>query len=57
MIDIASGEVEDMVPAKNTKVQAGALGGKKRAGRITSKRRSEIASSAAKKRWAKLSKV
>jgi hypothetical protein len=51
MIDIASGEVEDRAPTKLTKKQAAEIGGKKRAVNLTSKRRSEIASNAARKRW------
>jgi hypothetical protein len=51
IVDIATGEVEDREPMKLTKKQAGVIGGKKRAIDLSPKRRSEIASKAARKRW------
>lgn len=51
---IATGEVEDdRESVVSAAAQLGALGGKKRAENMSAERRSEIARSAASKRWAK----
>ena len=60
IVDIATGEVEDKEPdtGKNPAAVAlgrlgGAKGGKARAAKLTSEKRSEIARKAAKARWSK----
>ena len=53
---IATGEVEDVIPddGKDPNAKAlGAKGGKKRAANLTPARRKEIAQKAAEKRWNK----
>lgn len=52
VIDAATGQIEDQKPPTPlTKRQAAELGGKKRAELLSKKRRSAIASRAAKARW------
>jgi len=57
IVDIATGEAEDTVseskrhPAKRKGRAGGLRGGKARAKSLTSEKRSEIASKAAKTRW------
>jgi len=51
IVDIAAGEIEDKTPPKISKKQAAELGGKARATNLPPKKRSEIASKAARKRW------
>lgn len=54
IVDVATGEVEDSKSQKTplTKKAAATLGGAKRAIALSKDRRTEIASKAAKKRWA-----
>jgi hypothetical protein len=58
MIDIASGEVEDLKPTPATPAtefarQGGLKGGRARADKLSPERRTEIAKTAAQKRWRK----
>lgn len=54
IVDVATGEVVDKVdPATTQQRSAGAIGGATRALTLSRKQRSEIASKAAKARWAK----
>ena len=46
---IATGEIEDNLPS--AKRNGGKIGGRARAAKLSSKRRSEIASKAAQSRW------
>lgn len=57
-MQIAIGEVEDNPrdPAKQLAREGGLIGGPKRAAKLSKKRRAEIASLAAKTRWANASK-
>ena len=49
---IATGEIEDTkVPAKSAAAELGTRGGKARAKALSKKKRSEIASKAARARW------
>ena len=48
---IATGEVEDERPLSSAAAELGRKGGKKRAENMTPERRSEIAKTAAAKRW------
>lgn len=53
IVDIATGEENEALP-KNASAQArGSVGGKARAAKVSSERRSEIAREAAAKRWSK----
>jgi hypothetical protein len=54
-MQIATGEVEDdrRDPAKQLAREGGLIGGPKRAAKLSKKRRTEIASKAARARWAK----
>ena len=56
---IATGEVQDTVrdPGKEYMRQGGLKGGKRRAAKLTKKRRLEIAKKAARARWAKDERV
>ena len=58
VMQIATGEVEDNPrdPAKQLAREGGLIGGPKRAAKLSKKRRTEIASLAAKTRWARKSK-
>lgn len=51
VIDIATGEVEDKAPLPLSKKQAAEIGGRRRAQKLTPKRKTEIATKAAKARW------
>ena len=58
VIDVATGQAEQPAPPIRTPAQefaskGGLAGGKARAAKLSSKRRSEIAAKAAKSRWAK----
>lgn len=48
---IATGEIEDDIPPKPVRALVGARGGKARAEKLSTERRSEIAKNAAKTRW------
>lgn len=48
---IATGEIEDVKPAKSAAAELGSKGGKARAKALSGKKRKEIAKKAAAKRW------
>ena len=55
VMQIATGEVQDnpLEAGKEFNRKGGLIGGRKRADKLSKKRRAEIASNAAKARWAK----
>lgn len=57
VMQIATGEIQDnpLEPGKEYARKGGLIGGPKRAAKLTKKRRTEIASKAARARWKKRS--
>lgn len=58
VMQIATGEIHDnpLEPGKEYARKGGLIGGPKRAAKLSKKRRTEIASKAARARWAKAEK-
>jgi hypothetical protein len=50
---IATGEIEDELPARSAAAEMGSKGGKARASKLTARQREEIAKLAATARWKK----